>query len=355
MLSPVKLRILALSLATLMAPGALAQNTTFQLDDQGNWIAKPSRPLSADEEFIARARAHLADNKPGLARSALTTWIDDNIATDSPFLPQAYLLRGDAVTLAGNEYKALYDYEAVIKGFPESEEFHRALERELEIAVKYVNGLKRIWLGVRWSDATEVGEELLVRIGERAPGSPLAERAMIELADFYYRISELESAVTAYDVFLANFPKSRYSEHARTARIAANVGRFRGPNYDASGLADARIRLQELAAVDPPAAQRANADAYIARIDESTAAQILEKARWYLRRSDPVSARLTLQRVIQRHPETVSARTALKMLEDRGWEIPAPATAPAASGGDSAAAAPVSDQPAAKAAAGTGK
>src|SRR5262249_36853976 len=213
--------ILALLWLGLASAAAVAQTTTFQLDDKGEWVAAPSRPRSADEATIMEARQLLADNKPSQARKVLTAWIDNHAATDNPFLPQAYLLRGDAITSGGNEFKALYDYEAVVKGFPESEEYTRALKRELEIAIKYVYGLKRIWLGIRWSDATEVGEELLVRVQERLPGSTLAERAGIELADFYYRDRDLRLAADMYEIFLANFPKSQYAQHARERRIWA--------------------------------------------------------------------------------------------------------------------------------------
>lgn len=309
-------------LLLLFVPAAAAQTNTFRLDESGNWVAAPSRPLTPDEETIAEARRLLAENKPAQARTILTAWIDRHAATDHPLLPQAYLLRGDAHTAAGNEYKALYDYETVAIGFPASEEYMRALEREMEIAIKYLYGLRRRWLGVRWSDATADGQELLARVAERAPGSKLAERSIIELADYYYRERELKTAAEAYEIFLANFPRSPLAEHARRRRIEANIGRFKGPNYDAAGLGEARVLIEDLRITDPITAERMGADALLARLDESAAAQVLEKARWYLQRRDLVSARFTLQRLVQKHPQTVSARTAIQMLQERGWALP---------------------------------
>jgi tetratricopeptide (TPR) repeat protein len=330
MLHPViRPALLAFAALLLLSAAATAQTTSFQIDDQGNWVAqRPDRPPTPDEAVMLHARQLLADNKPAQAKSILTDWIEKNAVTTNPFLPQAYLLRGDAITADGNEFKALYDYETLIKGFPESEEYNRALERELEIGIKYCYGLKRIWLGIRWSDSTEYGTELLTRVAERSPGSHLAERAMIELADYYYRDRDLKAAAEAYEVFLANFPKSPYAQKARERRISSNIARFKGPNYDASGLAEARILIEQYAATDPAGAQRAGlSDAMVARLDESSAAQILEKARWYLRRNDLVSARATLQRLVVQHPQTVSGNTAVAMLRERGWEMPAPTVA----------------------------
>jgi outer membrane protein assembly factor BamD (BamD/ComL family) len=315
----------------VLAAPALAQVQEFRLDAPGNLVAQPAAPMDADEQVIARARQALADGKAGQAKSILTPWIKEHAASTHRLLAAAYLLRGDARVADGNEFKALYDYEAVAKGFPATEEFRRAVERELEIGIKYVYGLNRIWLGFRWADATDIGEELLIRVQERLPGSDVAERAGIELADYYWRTRELKLASDAYEIFLANFPKSRYAERARQRRIYANIARFKGPDYDATGLADAQVLIRQFADADPAGAQRAGlSDALVARLDESAASQVLEKARWYLGRSDLVSARATLRKVIERHPQTVAAKTALGILQERNWAVERPRTTAAA-------------------------
>jgi outer membrane protein assembly factor BamD (BamD/ComL family) len=155
------------------------------------------------------------------------------------------------------------------------------------------------------------------------PGSPLAERAGIELADYYYRTRNLAAASEAYEVFIVNHPRSEHASRARQRRIFANIARFKGPNYDASGLTEAQVLIEEYAALDPVGAQRAGlTDALSARLEESTAAQQLQKARWYLARGDAVSARFMLRRVVQDHPRTVSADVAMQMLRDHGWSTP---------------------------------
>jgi hypothetical protein len=69
------------------------------------------------------------------------------------------------------------------------------------------------------------------------------------------------------------------------------------------------VLIEEYAATDPIGAQRAGlSDAMIARLDESAAAQILEKAKWYMTRGDPVGARSSLRRLIAKHPQTVACK-----------------------------------------------
>jgi hypothetical protein len=80
-----------------------------------------SRPADGtDAAIIADARKLLADDQPEQAKKLLDSFIERAEDTNNPLLPQAYLLRGDAITASGDEYKALYDYETVIKSYAAS-------------------------------------------------------------------------------------------------------------------------------------------------------------------------------------------------------------------------------------------
>jgi outer membrane protein assembly factor BamD (BamD/ComL family) len=328
----------------LLAATAVGQVKEYTLDPAtGAWVAAPAPALTPDQRVMAEARQALADGRPGAAIRALDAWIDQNGTSVSPLLPQAYLLRADAKTASGDEYDALYDYERLLIDYPGTEEFTRGVERELEIGLKYLGGLKRRWLGMRIVPAEDVVEELLVRVQERTPGSRLAERAGIELADYYYRNRDLKLAADAYEIFIANFPTSPSARHAREYRIYANIGRFKGPDYDASALAEAKVLIEEFTEIDPAAARRAGlSDALVARLNESMAAQLVSKAEYYLRRQNPVAARHALQRAVKAFPQTVAATRAMAMLKERQWPLAAslpepPSQAPAQAPDESAA------------------
>ena len=322
---------LAAILALSLSVAAFGQPAEFKLDASGNWASVPSAAPSADQAVMYRAKSLLAEDKPAEAKRLLSDWITDHAITESPQLAEAYRLRGDAKIAGGNEYKALYDYEVVATDFAATQEFTLAIERELEIAIQYVNGLKRRFLGMRIYGAEDVGQELLVRTAERMPGSRLGERAIIELADYYYRDRDLKTAAIAYAKLVENYPRSSYASHAKQRRIYSSIGLFKGPNYDAAGLNDGRVLIEEYVKEDPVGAQRADlSDAMLAKIDESTAAQRLEKARFYLRRGDPVSARATLRRLVTDHPRSVAAATGMQLMQSKGWELPKKPETPAA-------------------------
>jgi outer membrane protein assembly factor BamD (BamD/ComL family) len=322
---------LTLAAAALLAPRALAQLNEYKLDPTGQWVQTGAPEPGSDAATIAQARQLLADGRASAARTLLDTWIKDNARKKTgPWLAQAYLVRGDAKTADGDEFKALYDYEDVINGFPGSPEFVTALERELEIGVAYLSGLKRKFFGLRIDSAITFGEELIVRVQERLPGSRLAERAGIELADFYYRTRDMAQAAEAYEIFQTNFPKSQYRQKAMQRRIYANIARFKGPDYDASGLTEAKLLAgRYIAEYAPQADQAGISDALVARLDESVAAQMLGTARWYLHHRDDTSARLTLRRLIRKYPQTVAATEAIRITTERAWDqTPPPSITP---------------------------
>jgi len=310
-----------------MAPlAALGQSAEYRLDDRGEWVQTQAPEPGTPSAEVAAARQAIAEGKPGVAIDLMDDFIDRFDRQGHPLLPAAYLARGDAHTLDGNEYRALQeDYEVLIKRFPESPEFVTAHERELEIASQYVNGMRRRLFGLRIANAENVGEEILVSIQERMPYSAIAERAALILGEYYYRERDLSAASELYEIFERNFPASRNLRKAMERRIFANIAKFAGPEYDSRGLVDAKQLVERYAERFPLDAERTGlSDALSARIDESLGAQLLERARWYLRRSEPVSARFTLRKLVRLYPGTVAASTAAEELRTRGWAEPAP-------------------------------
>ncbi|MCB9844866.1 MAG: outer membrane protein assembly factor BamD [Phycisphaeraceae bacterium] len=320
-------KLAALVLLALMVGPARAQETVLELDDSGQWVEVRAPAAGTAEAEIATIRRLLAEDRPVSARSRATSFVKRHRKQGHPLLPEATLLLADAKSQSGDEFQALYDYEEVINAYPESPQYVLAIERELEIAILYARGKqRRVFFGLlRIGSATSLAEELLIRVQERLPGSALAERAGIELADFYYRNRDMVMASDAYDLFLRNYPRSVHERRAMLRRILANVARYKGPEYDASGLVEAQALIEQFRARYPLDAQEAGlTDALIARLDESAGAQILETARYYLRADDEVSARFTLRRLLVLHPRTVAATQARRMLEQRGWMPPEP-------------------------------
>jgi outer membrane protein assembly factor BamD (BamD/ComL family) len=301
----------ALSAATL----CFAQSERFVLDALDRWKKVADVDPSSEEAQLLAARRALLDGEPTRAKNLANAFIERYPL--SRYRPDALLIRGDAIREEGDEYEALFDYEEIARRYPGSDVFVPTLERELEIAKLYAGGLKKRFFGtIRIIDSAEDAQELLIRIQERLPGSELAERAGMELSDFYFNRREMIMAAESYRLFIENYPRSAQITKARLRLIYAYIAGFRGPEYDASGLLEARAKLQSLQSLQPGLAQQVGATSILARIEESEAAKFLSTASWYLEIGDPISAELSIRRLVQRHPTSIATLEALRIVPD---------------------------------------
>lgn len=304
---PVLLLVLA---ATPLTHRAAAQDT-YDLGADDAWKLVDSADPASPEGQLAAARRALADKQYARARQITDNWLKQH--PRHALAPLAYLTRGDALYFGGNEYKALFDYETIARVYPGSDVFITALERELAIGRDYARGGKRKLWGMRIVGASSEGEELLIRVQERLPGSNLAEEAGMELGDFYFRRGEMRLAADAYDLFIQNYPDSPRVTRARQRLIAAHPASSKGPAFDATGLQNARERLREMRVLEPAAAEQLGAEGLLAGIDERMAAKMLVTARYYLKTNDVIAADLTLRRLLRKHERTIAATEAIRL------------------------------------------
>jgi outer membrane protein assembly factor BamD (BamD/ComL family) len=309
--------------------GVARAQTEYRLDDRGEWTPVTSETEDADRQVMTRTRELIAAGDFDQARETVHRWLNKNSGSGSPYVPEAYILRGDAKVAQGDEFDALYDYERVVNRFPGSEMFAVALERELDVAILYLNGLRKKTFGIRIDSGRPIAEEIIMRINERLPGSKLAERSLIELGDHYYRRRDLRMASETYDVFLTLFPNSRYRLHAIQRRIFSNVAQFKGPKYDATPLIESKLQIDQFAKQGAGSADQLGlGDELSVRLEEAAAESMWETSRWYLKRGDPTSARFTMGRLIRRHPTTKAAERAFDELSAKGWLPAKPSAQP---------------------------
>jgi len=309
-----------LVLASVAPRHTVGQTVERTLDARGEWVVVDQPAEGSPEALYQQAAAALAEGRPDRAQSLATDFIERH--PDHPRIADAYLLRGDARAARGNEYHALYDYEYLIRNFPESAAFTRALEREFDIALEYAAGRKRKLWGVRWVGAEAEAEEIFLLTHERAPGSRLAQKAGRALGDFFFARREMDFAAIAYASYLRNHPRAEDRAEVTQRLIYAYLGTVKGPQFDPSGLYDAREQIGRLEVRYPRAAEEMGSRALRARIDESDAERMFADAEWYLDRGDPVSAEFVLDRLRRRYPETATARRAWRIMVERGWIEP---------------------------------
>lgn len=265
---------------------------------------------------VAALRSLLAEGRFKEAEDGATAWLRANPGGAAE--PEVLLARGDALVGQNRLWQSLYDYERLISTHPGSAAYLEAVSRELAIAKLFVGGWKRKLLGLRVLPTDGEGAELLTRVQERAPGSDLAEDAALTLADHFFARQQMVQAAEMYDLLLRNFPRTRARQWAMLRQIQAGLARFKGPEFDATGLLEAGARISAYQEAFPAAARRLNADALQQRIRSSLARRDLTNARWYDRRGDPVASATVRRRLIADYPGTAAAQEAIETLRERG-------------------------------------
>ena len=296
---------------------ALAQTVsaqeTYTLDEKTDaWILTDAPEPGSPEAQLAVAYKRLAEGEYQEAMKLSSIWMTRH--KRHPLMGEAHIIHGDALFAQRYYYESLFDYEVVARDHYGTQAEIIALERELEIATLFAHGVKKLNFGMRISDATDEAEELLIRIQERLPLSPLAETAGLELADLYYRRKQMKLSNDMYQIFIENFPRSPELNKARARRIYTRLATYRGPAFNAAGLDDARKELLQLQYISPSLAETMNSNGLITRIDESLGQKMLHTARWYLKTNNPIAAEYTIRRLLQLHEHTTASIEALEHL-----------------------------------------
>jgi outer membrane protein assembly factor BamD (BamD/ComL family) len=313
--------MLAAALLAAALAGSASAQQEYKLDEADRWKEIDPPEPGSPGSVVRMAKLALAKGEPKRALALMDAWVE-RFPTD-PLRPEALLARADAKLALKEEYDALFDLEDIARRHPSSAAFIPALEREFEIARMYAGGLKRkFWGTFRWVSTEDDAQEILIRIQERLPGSALAEKAGMALADFYYERRDMALAADAYDLFVQNYPRSLQADKARLRLIASYCSGYKGPEFDAKGLNEASGKLRELQALEPQLAKQVGAEAILLRIYESEADKRLTTANWYWQTNDPISAEREIRALVKKYPRSIAAIQALRVVDRVLAELP---------------------------------
>jgi outer membrane assembly lipoprotein YfiO len=304
-----------LCLALLPGSMALAAEPPAELWEihEGRWqrVQTPTTAPVADET-LDHVESMIQAKQGEPARKIAVAWLRMN--KDSPLRDRGIYLLGQANFVAGNRINAFYNFDEVLDKYPGSRYFYPCLERQYDIADQFLRGYKRSFLGLPILDASTEATEMLYRIQQRAPGSPLAEKCLLRAADFYYAEADYDIAADAYAAYVRQYPRSPLVPRVRLRQAFASLAQFRGVKFDATPIIDARQQLLDLAGAYPRLAEQENIPAIIARIDSALARKIYEVAAFYMRIHKPKASAYYYQYLIKSWPESLEAATAKERL-----------------------------------------
>jgi outer membrane assembly lipoprotein YfiO len=320
------------SQAALADTAALAPKT-FDYDSAGGWVqvedAEPAATGSPDQP-VANAELDeieqlLAARRSREAKKRIIEWTKTN--PTAPDRDRGLFLLSEAYSQTGDKVRAFYHLDELMDYYPESRLYFPALEKQFDIADRFLTGYKRRFLGIPFLTTEDEGVEILFRIQERAPGSPIAERSLLRTADYYYDSSQFDLASDAYGVYARSYPRSPEVPRVRLRQAFASLAQFRGLRFDATPVIDAKAQLQDIQAEYPQLAERENVADVLERIEGILAARVAQTADFYRRTNEPGASAYTLKYLLENYPDTEEApraREALARLPQSALEAPGP-------------------------------
>lgn len=289
---------------------------------------------------LNRAEALLEAHKWQAAHDLIVPWLKAN--PGAPDRDRALFLLAQVYYQSGDRIRAFYHLDELMDTYPDSRLFFPALELQYQIADSYLNGFKNRdpIFGLPIVSAYDEAIEMLYRIQERSPGSPLAERAMKRTADYYFNTSQFDLAADAYAAFIRSYPRSPDIPQVKLRLAFSSLAQFRGPPFDATPLIDARAQFRDVQANYPDLAAEANVPGWIDRIDADLARKLYITADFFRRTHHPSGAVFMYRHLIDTYPNSHEADLARQALGGMPkWALDTPAPPP--SNSESAATQPI--------------
>jgi outer membrane assembly lipoprotein YfiO len=291
---------------TTPPPTQPAQPHTIELRNGKYWetVNNPSTAPVTDET-LDRAGQMVEHNNNAAAKKLLVIWLKRE--GNSPLRDRGLYLLGLANYQYGDRIASFYNFDELMDHFSDSKYYYPSLEKQYQIAEAFLSGYKRRFLGLPLLSAEDEAVEMLFRIQQRSPGSPLAEKALKRTADYYYADAEYDLAVDAYQAFIDRYKRSPEIPQVRLKKAFAELAQFHGTKFDPTQVINARTSLEELAIDYPDLARQENVAAVIDRIDAAMARKVYQSAHFYLRTHEPAAAGYTFKYLIKTYPQSVEA------------------------------------------------
>jgi outer membrane assembly lipoprotein YfiO len=312
------LRIIPIFLLLSCAVAALADPPAAEFRN-GHWQAigpaTVPAPVVSDSQLDHMAQLlSVGDAKAGL--NVGLDWIKSHSKT-APGRDKALLLIAQAKYQldGGDDWMHAFFYcDELMDEYPDSKLFYDALQLQFTIADRFIGGHPDKFLGLPIVPRQDQAVEMLYRIQERSPGSPLAEKALLRTCDYYYSTGVYDLAHDAYGFYIKTYPRSTMMAQVKLRQAFSSLAQFHGVRFDPTCLLDARAELLDVIAAYPAMAKEKDLQAIVAKIDQTLARKLLVTADYYRRTSAPRGAVYVYRYLIDVYPDSGEAAEAKKAL-----------------------------------------
>ena len=300
--------LLLVCLTALICCGPAMAAKTWRLDQQQNWQAisgdKDSKYILAVAEF--KKLIGTGDlKKAEKAADALKANFSQLTGEDFDAFVKAELL-----FCRSKFIRAIRAYDALLDTYPQSPLYESALQRQYQIGTAFLSGQKRKIAKLFKMSGYSDGVAIMERIAERAGDIPVAQRAMVAIAESHRDRGEWLNAHDTWNDISMRWPTGRIGEQSRLAKAECLQSAYRGPKYDASTtLVSARSYYEQYKIFYPDLAHAINVDDRLTQIDEQLAYKKFVTGSYYQRTGSTQAAELYYTMVLENWPDTVAAKS----------------------------------------------
>jgi len=152
-------------------------------------------------------------------------------------------------------------------------------------------------------DTRGTGLKALEHVRHHWSDGPLADDAVLQIAEYHMNSGDYESAAIYYDQLIADHSKSPFFQKAQLASIDARMKGYMGPDYDGSGLEKAReLVKQTMTSFPDRQASYENLYHTLDLINDQEAERTFKVGEYYKRTGKVTSAEYYFGKIPQRWP-----------------------------------------------------
>jgi len=323
--------------AAWLAAAVAPAGAQWRWDPREGWTT-PTPPENVKEagppRFLPRYREQPEDapvgTPAGAYYAAYLTYEADEFGTaarmfrrlaeayqgDPVWASRALFMRGECLFQDGSYYEAYEAFDEMLTKCPGGLNYRLALQREFEIAQRFLRGRRRRVWGIPLYSGSKTGLKILERIREQDPRGPLADDCLAAQGDVHFRKDNFEDAELYYGLLLREHPQSPFAGQALFRIACGQLFRQKGPDYDAGLLREARAGFEGFLRRHPEAPEAGQAALYLRRVEARLAEAYLGRGRFYEKRGRPVAALVYYRRILRELPSAPAAAEAERRIRD---------------------------------------
>ena len=221
-------------------------------------------------------------------------------------------------------------YAKLATTYPGTQFMEKVAAREYAIATEWLEAAdpksppeKREQWGDRFNGRLPVVDvkghalQVLEHVRHHDPLGPLADDAVMRIADYYYNQGNFEEASIYYDQLISDHPKSSLMLQAHVRSIDAKLKGYVGPHYDTDGLEKARALIGRTMAAFPErdAATSEFLSHSLDLINDQQAEVTYRHGEFYRQTGYPGAAELSFAEVRVRWPQSQWSARSKEQLE----------------------------------------